>query len=128
MWKNLLVVAAGGAAGSVLRYLIASGIHKSYPAFEPYGTFVVNITGCLLIGLLMGWVATEKLVSPPFQLLLITGFCGSFTTFSTFAYEANLLALQEKPLSSLLYLALSVVVGMGLAWLGYRLAIISFEF
>ena len=122
MWKNLLVVAAGGVVGSVLRYLITNGIHKSYPGFAPYGTFVVNITGCLLIGLLMGWVATEKLVSPPLQLLLITGFCGSFTTFSTFAHEANLLALQEKLLSSLLYLALSMVVGMGLACLGYRLA------
>ena len=127
MWKNLLVVAAGGAAGSVLRYLIANGIHKNYPGFAPYGTFVGNVTGCLLIGLLMGWVATQKLVSPPLQLLLIAGFCGSFTTFSTFAYEANLLALQEKPLSSLLYLTLSLVVGMGLACLGYRLAITSVE-
>lgn len=121
MWKNLLVVAAGGAVGSVLRYLVATGIHQRYPGFAPYGTFIVNVTGCLLIGLLMGWVAAQKLVSPQLQLLLIVGFCGSFTTFSTFAQEANLLALQEKPLQSLLYLVLSVVVGMGLAYLGYRL-------
>ena len=122
MWKNLLMVAAGGAVGSVLRYLIGSGIHKNYPNFAPYGTFIVNVSGCLLIGLLMGWLAAQKLVNPQLQLLLIAGFCGSFTTFSTFAHEANLLVLQEKPLQSLLYLVLSVVVGMGLAYLGYRLA------
>ena len=93
MWKNVLFVAAGGAVGSVLRYLIATNIHKSYPNFAPYGTFIVNVTGCLLIGLLMGWVAAQKLMSPQLQLLLIAGFCGSFTTFSTFAHEANLLAM-----------------------------------
>lgn len=121
MWKNLLFVAAGGAAGSVLRYLISTNIHKSLPNFAPYGTFIVNVTGCLLIGLLMGWVTSQKLVNPQIQLLLIAGFCGSFTTFSTFAHEANLLALQQKPLQSLLYIALSVVVGMALAYLGYRI-------
>lgn len=121
MWKNLLFVAAGGAAGSVLRYLIATNIHKSYPNFAPYGTFIVNVTGCLLIGLLMGWVASQKLVNPNLQLLLIAGFCGSFTTFSTFAHEANLLVLQQKPLQTLTYVALSVIIGMGLAYLGYRL-------
>ena len=121
MWKNVLFVAAGGAVGSVLRYLIATNIHKSYPNFAPYGTFIVNVAGCLLIGLLMGWVAAQKLMSPQLQLLLIAGFCGSFTTFSTFAHEANLLAMQQKPLQTLLYIALSVIVGMGLAYVGYKL-------
>jgi len=121
MWKNVLFVAAGGAIGSVLRYLLSTNIHKSYPNFAPYGTFIVNVSGCLLIGLLMGWVAAQKLMNPQLQLLLIAGFCGSFTTFSTFAHEANLLALQQKPLQTLLYIALSVVVGMGLAYLGFRL-------
>ena len=117
MLKNLLFVAAGGAVGSVLRYLIGSHLHKTYPGFYPYGTFTVNILGCLLIGLLMGWVHAERLMSEKLQLLLITGFCGSFTTFSTFAFEANALTLQQKPLQ-----ALSVVVGLALAYLGYRLA------
>lgn len=122
MLRNVLFVAAGGAVGSILRYLLSTTLHKHYPGFWPYGTFTVNVTGCLLIGLLMGWVESQKLVTPQVQLLLIAGFCGSFTTFSTFAHETNLLWLQQKPLQSMAYIGLSVAVGMGLAYLGYRLA------
>lgn len=121
MIRNLLFVAAGGAIGSVLRYLISTNLHKAYPNFSPYGTFTVNIAGCLLIGLLMGWVDTQKLLNPQLQLFLVAGFCGSFTTFSTFAHEANFMLSQQKPLQSLLYVGLSVSVGLGLAYLGYRL-------
>lgn len=122
MVKNLLFVATGGAIGSVLRYLISTNLHKTYPDAYPYGTFTVNVLGCLLIGLLMGWADSQKLVNPQLQLLLVAGFCGSFTTFSTFAYEANMLLLQQKPIQTILYITLSVVVGMALAYLGYRLA------
>lgn len=121
MLRNILFVAAGGAAGSVLRYLVSMSLHKQYPNFWPYGTFTVNVLGCLLIGLLMGWVDGQKLINPQLQLLLIAGFCGSFTTFSTFAYESNVLLLQQKPVQSLTYIALSVIVGMSLAYLGYKL-------
>lgn len=121
MIRNLLFVATGGAIGSVLRYLISTNLHKAYPNFSPYGTFTVNMLGCLLIGLLMGWINAQKLMNPQLQLLLVAGFCGSFTTFSTFAHEANLMLLEQKPLQSILYLGLSVIVGLGLAYLGYRL-------
>ncbi len=121
MLRNLLFVATGGAFGSVLRYLISTNLHKAYPNFSPYGTFIVNMLGCLLIGLLMGWINAQKLMNPQLQLLLVAGFCGSFTTFSTFAHEANLMLLEQKPLQSILYLGLSVTVGLSLAYLGYRL-------
>tara|TARA_R110001592_G_scaffold101582_3_gene287419 strand:- start:371 stop:745 length:375 start_codon:yes stop_codon:yes gene_type:complete len=121
MIKNALIVALGGAVGSALRYVIQHTIHSKYPNLFPYGTFVVNIAGCLLIGLLMGWATQEKLFSPQINLLLIAGFCGGFTTFSTFAYEGNTLLLESKPLQALLYIAASVVVGMVAAYLGYKL-------
>lgn len=121
MIKNAVIVALGGAVGSALRYVIQHTIHSKYPNLFPYGTFVVNIAGCLLIGLLMGWATQEKLFSPQINLLLIAGFCGGFTTFSTFAYEGNALLLENKPLQALLYIAASVVVGMVCAYAGFKL-------
>ena len=75
MWKNLLIVAIGGGAGSALRYLIQETLHKRIDNFVPYGTFVVNIIGCLLIGLFIGLVEREKLTNLQLNLLLISGFC-----------------------------------------------------
>ena len=122
MLRNALFVALGGGLGSALRYLIATGIHKYNPAFYPYGTFAVNIAGCFLIGLLMGAVKAEKLIQPDLQLLLIAGFCGGFTTFSTFAFEGQDLLNQGKIFGVILYTGLSVVVGLTLAYFGYRLS------
>ncbi|PIQ49807.1 MAG: fluoride efflux transporter CrcB [Cytophagales bacterium CG12_big_fil_rev_8_21_14_0_65_40_12] len=121
MIKNALLIALGGGVGSACRYLIQTSFHNKYPNLFPYGTFAVNILGCLLIGLLMGLVHQQKLISPQISLLLIGGFCGGFTTFSTFAYEGNTLLLENKPLQALLYLGLSVVFGMLAAYLGYKL-------
>ncbi|MEC7754665.1 MAG: fluoride efflux transporter CrcB [Bacteroidota bacterium] len=125
MIKNLLLVALGGGVGSALRYFIQEGLHKQLEGFAPYGTFVVNIVGCFLIGLFMGWAQSEKYLSEDTNLLLISGFCGGFTTFSTFAMQSNELMLGEKPLQAILYVGLSVVVGMTLAYLGYKLGKIS---
>ncbi len=119
MWKNLLIVALGGGVGSALRYLIQESLHKRIEGFAPYGTFVVNIIGCLLIGLLIGLVEKEKLSNPQLNLLLISGFCGGFTTFSTFAHQGHTL-LNDKPLQAILYIGLSVVVGLAVAYFAYR--------
>ncbi len=121
MTKNLLLVALGGGIGSALRYLIQETIHRQYDGITPYGTFAVNMIGCFLIGLLLGWVEQGKYLSESHSLILISGFCGGFTTFSIFAVQGNNLLLSEKPLQALLYIGLSVVVGLALAYLGLKM-------
>lgn len=121
MLKNLLIVAIGGGAGSALRYLLQETLHKQIDNFEPYGTFVVNILGCLLLGLLAGYAEQEKLINSSLNLLLISGFCGGFTTFSTFALQGNTLFVSSKPVQAILYIGLSVVVGLLAAYFGYKL-------
>lgn len=121
MIRNLLIVALGGGLGSALRYAVQEILHKQIENFAPYGTFVVNMIGCFLIGLFMGWAQSEKYLTESTNLLLISGFCGGFTTFSTFAMQSNELMLDQKPLQAILYIGLSVMVGMGLAYLGWKL-------
>jgi fluoride exporter len=117
MIKEFLIVGAGGAIGSMLRYagnLIYS--HKSLPIT----TFLINITGSFVIGLVIGY-SIKNQSSINWKLFLATGICGGFTTFSAFSFE-NLLLLQNgKIFISLLYIAGSVVLGIAAAWLGYKI-------
>lgn len=93
--KQLVFVFIGGGFGSVLRYLVSKGLNISENGF-PYGTFAVNILGSLLIGIILGFAAKNETLSQNSTLLLATGFCGGFTTFSTFAYENhNLLKMGD---------------------------------
>lgn len=122
MLRNLLCVALGGAIGSTARYLLSRLINEhSTGAPFPWGTLTVNVLGCLLIGLLCGLTARTSALSPRWQLLLITGLCGGFTTFSTFAYESYLLADTRRILAAAAYAALSLTLGLAAVWLGYRL-------
>lgn len=113
MLRNILLVAIGGAIGSVCRYLL-SGINV---ASWPWGTFAVNILGSLFIGLFVRLVS-KGIVSPEIKLLLVTGFCGGFTTFSTFANESFSMMKAGDALQMALYLAASVVIGILAVWLG----------
>ena len=116
--KAFLLVGAGGFIGSYLRYLIASRIEQRLLSSSfPYGIFTVNIVGCFLIGLILGW-ATRGNLAPEYRLLLATGFCGGFTTFSTFSYQGFILLQNGQLLHSFLYTGLSVIVGFLAVWLG----------
>jgi len=84
--KQLLLVFIGGGFGSVLRYIIGKYLNNVESGI-PYGTFAANILGSLLIGIILGLAAKNNTLSQNQTLLLATGFCGGFTTFSTFAYE-----------------------------------------
>ena len=112
MIKNLFFIAIGGASGSVLRYLVHWIVSKKQVSSFPYQTFIVNIIGCLLIGLLVGYFSRFQNQNESLKLLLITGFCGGFTTFSAFGLE-NVTMLQNQNYQlALLYTSLSLIVGI----------------
>lgn len=110
MSTNIILVGIGGMLGSVLRYLASQFVTTEFPSVFPYGTFAVNILGCLLIGMIFGLSQRHEWLSPEIRVFLAVGFCGGFTTFSAFAYE-NIVLLQEKDyLTFAVYSVLSFVV------------------
>lgn len=121
MNKSLILVAIGGLAGSVARYLAASFVDKMFSSAFPYGTFTVNLVGCLLIGIVVGLSERFDWL-PEWRILLTTGFCGGFTTFSAFAYE-NILLLQDKDyMTFAAYSFLSFALGLTAILVGLFLA------
>lgn len=116
--KNILIVMLGGGVGSALRYLTADLVKKYMPVSFPVATLLVNIAGSLLIGFVLGYALQHQRVSGATVLLLTMGFCGGFTTFSTFAME-NLLLLQNGQTTvALVNITMSVVGGICAVWLG----------
>ena len=121
MFKAMLIAGIGGFAGTCLRFLTGKLAHYLCPSSFPWGTFAVNVAGCLLIGLLFGLAERTNWITSSMSLLLITGFCGGFTTFSTFSDDLFLLLQQRQGLYFVLYLAGSLVLGLLMVWLGRTL-------
>jgi len=119
--KAILFVFLGGGFGSVLRFIIGKYLNTTETGF-PYGTFAANIIGSLLIGIILGLAAKNNSLSDNQTLLLATGFCGGFTTFSTFAYENHLFLKAGDFSSFALYTIASFIVGFLAVFFGMYLA------
>jgi CrcB protein len=112
---NLLLVGLGGAAGSILRYLCQRSLNFTFP----YGTLLVNILGCLFIGLL--WGLFTRHIDEQRRLLLVTGFCGGFTTFSSFTYEGVQMMMDNRWIQFAFYTGFSIVAGLLSTYIGFKL-------
>lgn len=121
MLNNLFLVGIGGAFGSIARFLTGYYLTKLIASPFPYGTFTANILGCFIIGAMVGMAQRFHWFTPELRLLLATGFCGGYTTFSTFAYE-NLHLLQTRQYSTFaIYTSVSFCSGVGAALAGLLL-------
>lgn len=118
--KNVLLIFIGGGIGSVCRYLIGKWVSSLSPIQGfPLGTFAANIIGCLAIGLVLGWLAKNTQTDKAWSLLLATGFCGGFTTFSSFSYENIILLQKGETITALTYIGLSLLLGFAACGLGF---------
>ena len=118
--KAILIVGSGSFVGGALRYLISlamKGVSKGFP----WATLVVNVTGCLLIGLLLGWLSRTSQMEGNLALFLTVGLCGGFTTFSTFSKEALTLLQGGNVWGFVGYVVASIVVGILFVALGYMI-------
>jgi len=118
--KSFLLVFFGGGLGSGLRYLVTVTMNQ-YSKVLPFGTFTVNMLGCLLIGLILGYAQKENTLTSNQTLLLATGFCGGFTTFSAFANENLELIKNGEILNLSVYIIASVLFGILAVFIGYYL-------
>ena len=119
--RNIIAVGAGSFIGGIARYLVSlamKGISKGFP----WATLLVNLLGCLTIGLLWGFLSRNASESSSWGLFLTVGLCGGFTTFSTFSKEALTMLQTEQIWGFASYIAISILAGIALVALGYYIA------
>lgn len=122
MFVHATAVAAGGAIGALSRFWLSGSVHALMGKEFPYGTFVVNVIGSLLMGFLYVWLFDRLNMGPSWRAFLVVGCLGSFTTFSAFSIETLNLMINGAWLKSLVNVVASVVVCIVMAWVGTILA------
>lgn len=120
MLHSIFMVGIGGAGGSIFRYLITRYLDFSTQSGFPFGTLTVNLIGSFFIGVIIA-LSLEDSLDNNLRMLLATGFCGGFTTFSTFSYEFFALCEQGQTGYAFLYAGISLTLGLLFVWLGFYL-------
>jgi len=121
MIKTLIIIGSGGFLGSIGRFLLSRFVQINWPYYFPWGTLMVNVSGCLLIGILFGLSERSVAISGDWKAFLAIGFCGGFTTFSTFSQESLTLFRDSAYLLFFSYIGLSVVLCLSATLLGMLL-------
>lgn len=120
---KVLLVGSGGFIGSSLRYLVGGLVHRfARDATFPWGTAVVNVVGCLLIGLLAGLAEDRGVLGPDGRAFLLIGLLGGFTTFSSFGFETLQLLRDGQSVTATANVAGQLLLGLGAVWAGFALA------
>jgi CrcB protein len=119
--KTILLIGLGGGIGSIMRYLTSMLVAKQVSSVFPWATFVVNIIGCLVAGIILGVLERQQVLNSDLKFLLITGFCGGYTTFSAFSVENIQLLQSGHSLIALLYISISILLGVMAVWVGMTL-------
>ncbi len=112
MGKHLLIIGIGGFLGSVSRYLTSVVVHKNWPSITVLGTFAANILGCFLIGIIYGYYLKYDGLNSGWRLFLATGFCGGYTTFSSFAFENTEMLQSGNYKMFIIYTLTSLILGI----------------
>jgi CrcB protein len=118
MIKLIMIAGAGGFLGTVARFFTSRYFQNLFLSSFPFGTFIVNITGCLLIGIFYGLAEKGDILGPEWRMFLTVGFCGGFTTFSAFAGENIALLKDGNFFYFALYTSLSVFLGLMATYFG----------
>ncbi len=123
MLINASLVGVGGFIGAISRYGLSGLVQRSATigAF-PYGTLAVNMLGCLLIGITVGVIDSRQMINPEFRSFILVGVLGGFTTYSTFGLETFVLIRDADFLRATANVAIHIVLGLALVWIGYSLA------
>lgn len=121
MLRTLLIIGAGSFFGGIARFLLTRLVQCNVQSVFPWGTLAVNVGGCLFIGILYGLFERGNLMNPELRLFLTIGFCGGFTTFSTFVNENFLMLSGQNYLQFSVYAVMSLALGLAAVYLGHLL-------